>query len=77
MLKRSFCQDTLGTDIRTEMTLNTVILAADGTVAATRVVCGDEQPQAAMAPRFSPSDGKLYFITDTNGWWNLYREDEV
>ena len=30
---------------------------------------------AEQVPRFSPTDGKLHFITDTNGWWNLYRED--
>ena len=36
----------------------------------TRMLCCSEQ-----VPRFSATDGKLYFITDTNGWWNLYRED--
>ena len=28
-----------------------------------------------MAPAWSPTDGKLHFLTDTSGWWNLYRED--
>ncbi len=60
-----------------DTTLNVGTFDAGGMVATVRVVCGDKQPQAAMAPRFSPADGKLYFITDTNGWWNLYREDSV
>lgn len=50
-------------------------VGANGMVGSVRVVAGDKEPQAVMAPDWSPTDGKLYFITDTTGWWNMYRED--
>lgn len=50
-------------------------VAEDGSIGSIRVVCGDKDPQAVMAPRWSPANGKLHFITDTNGWWNIYVEE--
>jgi dipeptidyl aminopeptidase/acylaminoacyl peptidase len=38
-----------------------------------RIVAG-AMDEAVYQPRFSP-DGVLHYISDRNGWWNLYRED--
>lgn len=65
-------------------------LAADGTVGAARRVAGapaapvgleperdpDGAPQEAIfQPEWGP-DGRLYFVSDRSGWWNLYRLGE-
>lgn len=46
-------------------------VAGDGSVAdAVRVAGGDAE--SVFQPAWSP-DGDLYFVSDRNGWWNLYR----
>lgn len=37
-----------------------------------KLVAGDNE--AVQQPRFSPG-GALHFITDRNGWWNIYRHE--
>jgi len=39
-----------------------------------RKVAGGENI-SVIQPRFGP-DGKLYYLSDESGWWNLYREGE-
>jgi dipeptidyl aminopeptidase/acylaminoacyl peptidase len=49
-------------------------LAADGTVGATTQVAGGPD-ESVIQPEWSP-DGRLHFISDRTGWWNLYRVEE-
>ncbi|MGH9902735.1 MAG: S9 family peptidase, partial [Pyrinomonadaceae bacterium] len=49
--------------------------AADGSLAATRKVAGGRD-ESIFQPEWSP-DGRLYFVSDRTGWWNLYRWDEA
>ncbi len=49
-------------------------LQPDGTLTATRQVAGG-RGESIFQPQWSP-DGKLYFISDRTGWWNLYRLQE-
>jgi dipeptidyl aminopeptidase/acylaminoacyl peptidase len=66
-------------------------LAPDGTIAASRRVAGapaapvslePERDRDAASPQeaiFQPEwgpDGRLYFVSDRSGWWNLYRLGE-
>ncbi|AKU23391.1 S9 family peptidase [Massilia sp. NR 4-1] len=44
---------------------------ADGTLAAPRRIAGGLE-ESICQPEWSP-DGKLYFVSDRSGWWNLYR----
>ncbi|MEX2488667.1 MAG: S9 family peptidase [Pseudomonadales bacterium] len=37
-----------------------------------QLIAGDKE--SIQQPRFSPN-GTLYYISDCNGWWNLYRAD--
>jgi len=46
-------------------------IPADGTLAAPRVVAGSRQ-ESIFQPEWSP-DGRLYFVSERTGWWNLYR----
>jgi dipeptidyl aminopeptidase/acylaminoacyl peptidase len=46
-------------------------IAADGGLRDVRQVAGGER-EAIVQPAWSP-DGKLYFVSDRSGWWNLYR----
>jgi dipeptidyl aminopeptidase/acylaminoacyl peptidase len=46
----------------------------DGTLANARQVAGGGT-ESVFQPEWSP-DGVLYFISDRNGWWNLYRQCE-
>ncbi len=48
-------------------------IAADGTLAAPRLVAGGPE-ESIFQPQWSP-DGILYFVSDRTGWWNLYRMD--
>lgn len=51
-------------------------IAADGSLRAKRCVAGGHD-ESILQPRFSPN-GELYFISDRDNWWNLYRlHDEV
>ena len=45
---------------------------ADGTLANAKQVAGGDT-ESIFQPEWSP-DGVLYFISDRNGWWNLYRQ---
>lgn len=46
-------------------------IAGDGRVADARCIAGGSD-ESIFQPRWSP-DGRLYFVSDRNGWWNLYR----
>jgi dienelactone hydrolase len=59
-----------------ETKLEVSTLLEDGEVQESRIVAGDSEPQSLMSPLFSPIDGKLYFITDTTGWWSICREEK-
>ena len=45
----------------------------DGTLANAILVAGGET-ESIFQPSWSP-DGRLYFVSDRSGWWNLYRLD--
>ncbi len=47
-------------------------LAADGTLCNARAVAGASGGESIVQPTWSP-DGTLYFTSDRNNWWNLYR----
>ncbi|MBB3222164.1 dipeptidyl aminopeptidase/acylaminoacyl peptidase [Massilia umbonata] len=49
-------------------------VAADGTLAAPTLVAGGPE-EAVCQPEWSP-DGRLYFVSDRSGWWNLYRHGD-
>ncbi|MCP4692741.1 MAG: S9 family peptidase [Desulfobacterales bacterium] len=34
-----------------------------------------QQPQALFQPRWSPDGKHLYFVSDLDNWWNIYRVD--
>src|SRR3989442_1258403 len=46
-------------------------LDRDGHVTSKRKVAGGEN-ESVLEPEWSPS-GELYFVSDRNDWWNLYR----
>jgi dipeptidyl aminopeptidase/acylaminoacyl peptidase len=46
-------------------------LGPDGLPANPRCVAGDRE-ESVFQPQFAP-DGTLYFVSDRNNWWNLYR----
>ena len=43
----------------------------DGTLSTPRLIAGGAK-EAICQPEWSP-DGMLYFVSDSSGWWNLYR----
>ncbi len=45
----------------------------DGSLANPALIAGGQQ-ESIYQPEWSP-DGKLYFVSDRTGWWNLYRWD--
>ncbi len=46
----------------------------DGSLTAPRVIAGGAgSGEAVQQPRYSP-DGVLHYVSDANGWWNLYRD---
>lgn len=49
-------------------------LDEDGEMISARCVAGGAN-EAAFQPQWS-TDGTLYFISDPNGWWNLYRDGD-
>jgi dipeptidyl aminopeptidase/acylaminoacyl peptidase len=46
----------------------------DGSLGHTELIAGGTE-ESIFQPEWSP-DGTLYFISDRNGWWNLYRWSE-
>jgi dipeptidyl aminopeptidase/acylaminoacyl peptidase len=48
-------------------------LDGDGTLSGERLVAGGPE-ESVGEPKWSP-DGRLHFVTDRNGRWNLHRED--
>ncbi|MGO8875752.1 MAG: S9 family peptidase [Acidimicrobiales bacterium] len=49
-------------------------LGPDGLPVNPRLVAGGDA-ESVTQPRYSP-DGRLHFISDRTGWWNLYEDDE-
>ncbi len=49
-------------------------IKSDGTLEEPRVVAGNVNESICQAS-WGP-DGKLYFVSDRSGWWNLYREND-
>ena len=49
------------------------LLKADGSVGAREHVAGGRS-ESIFQPEWAP-DGRLYFVSDRTGWWNLYRWD--
>ncbi|MGH3009790.1 MAG: S9 family peptidase [Gaiellaceae bacterium] len=47
-------------------------LAPDGTFSGETLVAGGPE-ESVVEPAWSPA-GLLHFVSDRNGWWNLYRE---
>ena len=45
-------------------------LAADGALTGERLVAGGPE-ESVLQPLWSP-DGRLHFVSDRSGWWNLY-----
>jgi dipeptidyl aminopeptidase/acylaminoacyl peptidase len=46
-------------------------ITADGSLTAAECVVGGPS-ESIFQPEWSP-DGQLYFVSDSSGWWNLYR----
>ena len=49
-------------------------LDGDGRVAERKLVAGGTA-ESICQPEWAP-DGRLYFVSDRSGWWNLYRWDD-
>jgi len=49
--------------------------APDGSFSGESLVAGGPE-ESVLEPAWS-AEGLLHFVTDRNGWWNLYREDRV
>jgi dipeptidyl aminopeptidase/acylaminoacyl peptidase len=49
-------------------------VAGDGTLAQPQLVAGGPEESIAQ-PEWAP-DGKLVYVSDRTGWWNLYRQSE-
>ncbi|HKP46937.1 MAG TPA: S9 family peptidase [Pyrinomonadaceae bacterium] len=49
----------------------TATVAPDGSLDEQMLVAGGNE-ESIFHPQWSP-DGDLYFVSDRNGWWNLYR----
>jgi dipeptidyl aminopeptidase/acylaminoacyl peptidase len=46
-------------------------VAEDGSLTGARRIAGGRE-ESIFQPEWSP-DGRLYFVSDKSGWWNLYR----
>jgi dipeptidyl aminopeptidase/acylaminoacyl peptidase len=53
----------------------TAELASDGTLSGENLVAGSPE-ESVLRPAWS-TDGRLHFVTDRNGWWNVHREDRA
>ncbi|MEY4095321.1 MAG: hypothetical protein RLZZ53_2520 [Acidobacteriota bacterium] len=49
------------------------LLKSDGSIGAREHVAGGRS-ESIFQPEWAP-DGRLYFVSDRTGWWNLYRWD--
>ncbi|MEP6740971.1 MAG: S9 family peptidase [bacterium] len=58
-----------------ETELWTAAVNADGSLRQLQKVAGGNQ-ESVFHPQWSPG-GELYFVSDRNGWWNLYRLSEA
>ena len=47
-------------------------LDQNGQLTTTERIAGEGTPSSIFQPEWSP-DGNLYYVSDQNGWWNLYR----
>lgn len=54
--------------------LNLAEIATDGTLSNRRIIAGGND-EAVFQPSWSP-DGRLVFVSDRSGWWNLYAYSE-
>ena len=45
---------------------------ADGALADQTLIAGADNSEAIFQPQWSP-DNQLYFVSDKNNWWNIYR----
>jgi dipeptidyl aminopeptidase/acylaminoacyl peptidase len=50
-------------------------LSSDGTFGGERLVAGGPE-ESVLEPAWSP-DGRLHFVSDRNGWWNLHCEERA
>lgn len=48
-----------------------VTLTPEGAIANTQLIAGSKT-ESIFQPQWSPA-GKLYFVSDRNNWWNIYR----
>jgi len=49
-------------------------LGIDGKIEHKEIVAGGPR-ESVFQPEWSP-DGRLYFVSDRTGWWNLYRQEK-
>jgi dipeptidyl aminopeptidase/acylaminoacyl peptidase len=49
---------------------------SDGSLADRTLVAGEDNNQSIFQPQWSP-DNQLYFVSDKNNWWNIYRAENV
>ena len=49
-------------------------IAGDSSLSNRTVVAGGNNDQAIFQPQWSP-DNQLYFVSDRDNWWNIYRAD--
>lgn len=49
--------------------------APDGSIAKQKLIAGGLR-ESIFQPEWSP-DGRLYFVSDRSGWWNIYREADT
>jgi dipeptidyl aminopeptidase/acylaminoacyl peptidase len=47
---------------------------SDGSLADKTLVAGEDNNQSIFQPQWSP-DNQLYFVSDKNNWWNIYRAE--
>ena len=53
----------------------TAKLDANGALSDKTLVAGGDNNQAIFQPQWSP-DNQLYFVSDKNNWWNIYRRED-
>ena len=48
---------------------------SEGNLTDLRCIAGQDGAESVLQPRWAP-DGRLAYISDRTGWWNLYIDDE-